>query len=290
MVFAKLSTYLWKILGGLSKMVMSLEDHVPVSRKTCSLYVFEGFRSLQRPQRRLKTTLMFSWCYSVIGLVSDWTGTLPTFVSSMWSSELTHVLHTSNRRGIGVPSTTRCFMWVITRGVKTRRSWKVTLLATWSRIDQETFPTSIRMCKLTEVDGRGIGSPCTTKSEVCRRIWIIWIVYVILRHREVKGQLNVTDSQYEMLVLDQTSARGEAFESRHSLVALVFALCPMSVHIRLVKQSKYQNRFFNRTAATPWAKMPLRRVLWFFHRQSVNRVFKGARSPKIGSQLVDFAF
>ena len=61
MVFAKLSTYLWKILGGLSKMVMSLEDHVPVSRKMCSLCVFEGFRSLQRPQRRLKTTLMFSW-------------------------------------------------------------------------------------------------------------------------------------------------------------------------------------------------------------------------------------
>ena len=97
---------------------------------------------------------------------------------------------------------------VITRGIKTTE----TTLVTWSRIDQEPSPTSIRMCKLTEVDGRGIGAPCTTKSEVRRRIWIIWIVYVMLRHREVKGQLNFTDSHYEMLVLDQTSARGEAFD------------------------------------------------------------------------------
>ena len=39
---------------------------------------------------------------------------------------------------------------------------------TWSRIDQETFPTSIRMCKLTEVDGRGISDPYTTKSKAFR--------------------------------------------------------------------------------------------------------------------------
>ena len=61
MVFPKLSAYLWKILEGLSKMTMSLEEYVPVSRKTRGLNVFESFRSFQRPQRRPKTTLMFSW-------------------------------------------------------------------------------------------------------------------------------------------------------------------------------------------------------------------------------------
>ena len=62
MVFAKLSVYLWKILEGLSKMTISLEEYVPVPRKMCSLElsVLEVLRSFQRPQRSLKTTHMFS--------------------------------------------------------------------------------------------------------------------------------------------------------------------------------------------------------------------------------------
>ena len=65
----------------------------------------------------------------------------------------------------------------------------------------------IRMCKLTQVCGRGVGVPCTTKSEVYyRSSGFIWIVDVIARHREVQGQLKFTVSLYEMLVQDRTGS------------------------------------------------------------------------------------
>ena len=53
--------HLWKIIRSLSKIIGSLKENVPVSRKTCSLHVFRVFRSFQGHQRCPKTTLTFSW-------------------------------------------------------------------------------------------------------------------------------------------------------------------------------------------------------------------------------------
>ena len=60
---------------------------------------------------------------------------------------------------------------------------------TWSGIEQEPSPTSTRLCKLTQVDGRGVGAPCTTKSEVYGSSWVVNMIY---RHREVKGWFKVS--------------------------------------------------------------------------------------------------
>ena len=63
------------------------------------------------------------------------------------------------------------------------------MAVTWSGIEQEPSPTSTRLCKLAQVDGRGVGAPCTTKSEVCGSNWVVNVIY---GHREVKGWFEVS--------------------------------------------------------------------------------------------------
>ena len=63
------------------------------------------------------------------------------------------------------------------------------MAVTWSGIEQEPSPTSTRRCKLAQVDGRGVGAPCTTKSEVYGSNWVVNVIY---GHREVKGWFEVS--------------------------------------------------------------------------------------------------
>ena len=134
--------------------------------------------------------------YSVIGLV-------PTYPRVCFLiCELSHVDEEGHRCALHHWDNL-CYMYTKYHNLKENFEF---FKRTWSRIEQAPSPTSIRMCKLTQVCGRGVGVPCATKSKVYRSSGFIWIVNVIARHSEVQGQLNFTVSLCEMLVQDRTGS------------------------------------------------------------------------------------